>query len=128
MTCWMQKFMHDLWKLPRRTRRTASKQTRLEIYSSSRHGVHQACKWTYVPLVLQVHAPLVVYYPLDGDAHQLFFYLYSKYQCSTSGFQHCCMGCRHPCPQHEVGLLECFPRKQAQHLSNPTCHQQQCLI
>ena len=50
---------------PKRMRRTAGKQT----YSSDWHRVHQACKWAYLTLVLQVHAPSVVYNPLDGNAH-----------------------------------------------------------
>ena len=63
---WMWKFMQELQTVPRRMSRTASKQTKLEIYSSNRHRVHQACQWMYFSLVLQVHATLVVYYPLDG--------------------------------------------------------------
>ena len=34
----------------------------------------QVCQWMYLSLVLQVHATLVVYYPLDGDACQLIHY------------------------------------------------------
>ena len=47
-----------------------SKQTsKVEKYSLHGHSVNQDCKWTYLPLVLQVHAAPVVYYPLNGDAH-----------------------------------------------------------
>ena len=71
---WMQKSMWEAQTPPRRVRRTACKQAKLEIYSSYRHTVHQACQWTYLSLVLQVHAAPVVYYPLDHDANQLLHY------------------------------------------------------
>ena len=64
----MWKFTWEPQTLPRRRRGTASKQTELEIYSSDRHRVHQACQWMYLSVVLQVHATPVVYSPLDSDA------------------------------------------------------------
>ena len=52
---WMWNSMWELWKLPRRMRRTASKQARLQKHSSHGHRVNQDCRWMYLPLVLQVH-------------------------------------------------------------------------
>ena len=66
---WTQKFMWELWTPPRRMRRTASNQRRLELYSSNRQRVYHACIWMYLSLVLHVHTRLVVYYPLDSNAH-----------------------------------------------------------
>ena len=40
---WTWKSTQELQTLPRRMRRTASKQAKLEKHSSDGHGVHQAC-------------------------------------------------------------------------------------
>ena len=59
---WTWKSMWEPWTLLRRTRRTASKQGKLET-------IPQDCKRMYLSQVLHVYAAAVVYYPLNSDTH-----------------------------------------------------------
>ena len=66
---WTWKSMWEPWTLPRKMRRTASKQANLEKHLSNGHRVNKDCKWMHLALVSQMHTAPVVYYPLDSDSH-----------------------------------------------------------